>query len=64
MDLRERGPNFEVWHSMRKQRHTEVNQKMNQTKLGVLVVSVTRLDASALTREKEQHRENVAQMSI
>ena len=64
MDLRERGTNCEVWHLMRKQRHTEVNQKINQTKLGVLVVSVKRSDASALTREKEQDRENVAQMSI
>ena len=63
--LRERGANCDMSNSAHKQRHNEVNQKIHETRPRLLVVRMTRLDASAMTRaENKQDRENVAHVSI
>ena len=41
-----------------------MNQKINSTKFGLLVVRMTGSDVSAVTRDKYQDRENIAMLSV
>ena len=54
--LRERGANCDMSNSAHKQRHNEVNQEIHETRPRLLVMRMTRLDASAMTRDREHTR--------